>query len=1434
MTSEHQPTNPYVGPRAYNTGETLFGRDLEIRQLFELLIAERIILLHSPSGAGKTSLVQAGLLPRLINEGFKVLPIVRLYHKAPDTLRQKDGFNRYLYSLLLSIDPGIQDDEEKFSEQFIPIDLQEYLATFNNKKGETQLEVLIIDQFEEVLSIDPTDIVKKVEFFSQLAEALQNPRLWGLFIVRDDYVGALEPYTRAIPTQLANSYHLDFLSVNAAYQAIRNPAQHANVDFTDAAVSKLVEELRKIQVQEPDGSMQIRLGAYIEPVQLQVVCYRLWKQLPSKKTKITVDDVLLVGNVDQSLGEYYAETVSEVSQETKEEERTIREWFEHQLITEGGIRDQVLMGVGKSRGLDNRTISKLEDAHLIRAEKSRGATWFELTHDRLINPIREDNAAWFAENLSLLQRRAAEWEYFGRKGELLILGETLAKEVALVQAHPEKQSPIDQAYLEECLKVQQREDERRASKEQELQMAQELAETQTRAAQRFRRLAIILVVVLIGAAILGLIVVLQSRSLESITVTAQSNQTRAVQDRATAEHVGQVARVEQTRSAYSEATAQAAIEISKEREVKAKAAIKIAETESAKSRNSLYDVLASQSIALIPTQPLVSPLLAAEAITRTVQAGDPLPLRLLIAFIENQAQLGRSLLHYGPSLNYWDDTGIAFSPDSRWLATVGMPERIVNLYDLHDPDSLSSPVQLDSRMSAVKDVEITRDGHWLLACGDNFVLQWDLLVREFPPIAVTFFAASGEVNRMTLSRDGRWLFVNGEKNALLDLQIPDPGENAIPMPEEIDIAAFSPEGNWLASDVGNEIWLWDLTSHQLGAPRKQLIPHDYVNALEFSPDGSFLAIAGDEFTSVWQIDSQGTLTGPYTFGRDIYDYELGDVNDVAFSPKSDRLVTVSNDHTARYTYYFLRNLGKDETIHDSVFEVRKDSVYKTAYSPNGMFLATGGYDNLTYLYSTEQLFEDEIGRPWLLHGHNSYGVARLVFSPDERWMVTADDEGEFRLWNPFVPGAVGLPISPADGWTTSLALSADGRWLALGYENDMIRVFDLQAPDPWVATHQLETNRGSGKKLRPEITSLALSPDGGWIAASNSNEELIAWDLSHVEPREILRVPEDSRVALAFSPDMRWLAADSGVLRMFDLTLEDPEANVLDLGSIIDFSFSQHGGWLTIGSYDGAVGLWDLRNGSSQSGPLILQGLKDHVDKWIFDPQERWLAGLSSSGLVQLWNLSYPGSMEKPIVLSLVETGVPPDSLEWTEWYPFLVFSPDGRWLAAPYMAISQDSNFDILVWSTQNLASAGGEAIPADVVLPGSPEMILSLAFSPDGHWLASGNSIGYGVWGRWGTDTSSSLRIYDMTSPDPGGNYAVLKALENYHIYDVSFTQDGRWLLARQLDGVFTLPMQPVEQYRMLCQLIRANLSWEEWRKYFPGEALYRKTCPQWEIGE
>src|SRR5215475_9372482 len=93
--------NPYVGPRPFEAGEPFYGRDREALELLNVLIADRIVLLHSASGAGKTSLIQAALIPSLDLKGFHYLPVMRVgLELSPEARLAGAGGNRYLHSVL--------------------------------------------------------------------------------------------------------------------------------------------------------------------------------------------------------------------------------------------------------------------------------------------------------------------------------------------------------------------------------------------------------------------------------------------------------------------------------------------------------------------------------------------------------------------------------------------------------------------------------------------------------------------------------------------------------------------------------------------------------------------------------------------------------------------------------------------------------------------------------------------------------------------------------------------------------------------------------------------------------------------------------------------------------------------------------------------------------------------------------------------------------------------------------------------------------------------------------------------------------------------------------------------------------------------------------------------------------------------------------------
>jgi hypothetical protein len=410
--------NPYVGPRSFDAGERLFGRDRETHELVDLLIAERIVLLSSPSGAGKSSLINAAVLPRLRELGFEIM--------KPRRVRD--------WSAVLIKEP----------------------------ENTSVHSVLVFDQFEEILTgfDTPGDAAR---LFERIGSALKSRSRWALFSMRDEYVAALQPYERSIPTRFANRYRLDVLKPDAAREAIVEPAKLAGVAFDPAAADALIQNLSIVRAYQQDGSIVDRPGDRVEPVQMQVVCRCLWEALPDGAKTVTLDDVRNVGDVTRALTVYYEKMVTEAAVKTSVPERSVREWIEHALITPQGIRGEIMETPGNTGGLRNETIAALGNAYIVRSDTRRNNTWWELAHDRLIDPIRDSNTRWLVAHLSVLQRQAATWNAQSRASGLLLRGHELVEAERWAAANDAELLPVEKDFLAACRDARATEERIRAA-----------------------------------------------------------------------------------------------------------------------------------------------------------------------------------------------------------------------------------------------------------------------------------------------------------------------------------------------------------------------------------------------------------------------------------------------------------------------------------------------------------------------------------------------------------------------------------------------------------------------------------------------------------------------------------------------------------------------------------------------------------------------------------------------------------------------------------------------------------------------------------------------------------------------------------------------------------------------------------------------------------
>lgn len=384
--------------------DRVYGRDRETTEIADLLEAERVLLLHAPSGAGKTSVLQSGVTERLLRDGFLVSGPLRLNLPAtPDP-----AGNRYVRGVVAGLGQ--------------PADMTLADALDEVERGaEGQEHAVLFDQFEEILTLDPSDDDGRDEFFRQLARALASPHRYALFAIREDYLGGLDHRLRQ-SAGLRMRYRLDLLTRQDAADAIARPASDHGVFVTPDAVDLMIEGLSPV-------------GRFVEPFTLQIVCRGLWQRVSRAKgadfDTIQAADVVKNVDVGRALRQYYADAVREAASD----ERLIRDWFETELITPPGLR--ALTSTRPATG----GLLELQDRYLIRTESRGGVIWYELAHDQLIQPILEDNAAWRRKHLSPWQLAAFDWQRHDRDRSYLLTGDALAAARRSLDGGPVLQEP---------------------------------------------------------------------------------------------------------------------------------------------------------------------------------------------------------------------------------------------------------------------------------------------------------------------------------------------------------------------------------------------------------------------------------------------------------------------------------------------------------------------------------------------------------------------------------------------------------------------------------------------------------------------------------------------------------------------------------------------------------------------------------------------------------------------------------------------------------------------------------------------------------------------------------------------------------------------------------------------------------------------------------
>jgi tetratricopeptide (TPR) repeat protein len=411
---------PFIGPRPFSQDpedqKLFFGRNYESEKIISLIYSHKLVLVYAQSGAGKTSLFNAQIVPELEKKGLQVLPIARvgigsdLTDKATTINPEKSNdndvtdskeINLYLLNTFQSLVPTISD-HSILKNQNLSTFLKVHFPHQRNQRGKDIPQVLVFDQLEEIFNLfsDPNKWQEhQKDFFSNIADALDNdPLLRIVFVIREDYLAQLDPFVSILPENLKPRFRLERLRKDDAIQAIKGPLERLNYDVPVDEIEQIVQDLMKIKVETITGKSLEVIGDFIEPIHLQVVCQRWWyERFISKDTTTKSKSNLLpldLTNVDKALEDFYLKSINEAVRKNRVKEEDLRKWCEENLITSSGTRSNIHLEANVTKGIPNKAIEILAEQYLIRREWRAGAYWYELTHDRLIGPIKESNKKW--------------------------------------------------------------------------------------------------------------------------------------------------------------------------------------------------------------------------------------------------------------------------------------------------------------------------------------------------------------------------------------------------------------------------------------------------------------------------------------------------------------------------------------------------------------------------------------------------------------------------------------------------------------------------------------------------------------------------------------------------------------------------------------------------------------------------------------------------------------------------------------------------------------------------------------------------------------------------------------------------------------------------------------------------------------------------------